>query len=74
MNNTIIGTLLVCFLASLVLFAIGAYIIRAVLNIPGIMRLQKAQVRLLQEMAKSQGVDNKTVQTIISETQWETLN
>jgi uncharacterized protein YybS (DUF2232 family) len=56
-----------------VLFFIAVYIIRAIFNIPSILRLHKAQVRLLEQMAKQQGVDDKTVQTIISDTQWETL-
>ena len=49
-------------------FIISVYIVRAIFNIPKFVRLQKAQVRLLEEIAKNQGVDGKTVQGIISET------
>jgi hypothetical protein len=53
-------------------FIICVYIVRAIFNIPKFIKLQKAQVRLLEEMAKNQGVDGKKVQSIISETYgWE---
>jgi hypothetical protein len=49
------------------------YLFRSIFNIPSFLRYQKAQIRLLEEIAKTQGVDGKTVQGIISKTQgWET--
>jgi hypothetical protein len=49
-------------------FIISVYIIRAIFNIPTFIKLQKAQMKLLEEIAKSQGVDSAKVQGIISET------
>jgi len=73
MTDEFRGLLLIFCVVCIVLFFVGIYIIRSVFNIPSIIRLHKAQVRLLEEMAKSQGVEQKTVDTIISETSWETL-
>ena len=54
------------------IFLINLYIFRAVFNIPSFLRYQRAQIRLLEEMAKTQGVDNTKVQSIISESMgWE---
>jgi hypothetical protein len=73
MTDDLKNILLVVFLVGIVLFFISIYIIRAIFNIPSIIKLHKAQVRLLEEMAKTQGVDSQKVQTIMSETSWETL-
>ena len=54
-------------------FFIVIYLIRAIFNIPTMVRLQRAQVRLLEEMAKKQGVEEEKVKTIIAETNWESL-
>lgn len=56
-------------------FFISLYIFRAIFNIPTFLRYQKAQIRLLEEIAKTQGVDNKKVKHIISESVgWDTTN
>lgn len=48
------------------------YTFRAIFNIPSFLRYQKAQIRLLEEIAKKQGVENTTVRSIISESQgWD---
>ena len=44
------------------------YLFRAIFNIPSFLRYQKAQIRLLEEIAKTQGVDNAKVESIVSET------
>lgn len=47
---------------------------RAVLSIPTFLRYQKAQIKLLQEIAKTQGVDGTKVQGIISESiEWSSM-
>lgn len=74
MSNDLKNVLVIWGLVLVVLFFIGIYIIRAVFNIPSIIKLHKAQVRLLEELTKSQpGADKAKVQTIMSETSWETL-
>ncbi|MGZ3846116.1 MAG: hypothetical protein ACXVBH_08665 [Flavisolibacter sp.] len=55
-----------------ILIGIGAflfllYLFRSIFNIPSFLRYQKAQIRLLEEIAKKQGVEGATVQNIISE-------
>jgi hypothetical protein len=50
------------------IFFIHLYIFRAIFNIPSFLRHQKVQIRLLEEIAKTQGVDSDKVQHIISET------
>ena len=49
-------------------FIVSVYIVRAIFNIPKFIKLQSAQMRLLEEIAKHQGVDSATVRGIISET------
>ena len=49
------------------LFLISMYIVRAIFNIPTIVRSHKAQVKLLQEIAKKQGVEQTAIQSIITE-------
>lgn len=49
------------------LFFVSLYIFRAIFNIPSFLRYQRAQIRLLEEIAKHQGVDQSTVKTIITE-------
>ncbi|MGN6396884.1 MAG: hypothetical protein ACTHMI_15040 [Mucilaginibacter sp.] len=74
MSDEFKQALLIWGIVTLIGFFITIYIIRAVFNIPSILRLHKAQVRLLEEMAKAQpGVDQERVRTVISETSWETL-
>jgi hypothetical protein len=52
---------------------IHLYIIRAIFNIPRFLRYQKAQIRLLEQLAKTQGVDDKEIKTIVHEsTIWDT--
>lgn len=51
-----------------IFFLIHLYIFRAIFKIPSFLKYQKAQVRLLEELAKTQGVDGTKVQSIISET------
>jgi hypothetical protein len=65
--------LLVIYLAVLFgLFLVCVYITRAIFCIPRFLRYQRAQIKLLEEIAKVQGVDNKKVQTIIKESiEWE---
>jgi hypothetical protein len=48
----------------IVIFFVFIYIIRAVFKIPTIVRCHKAQVKLLEEIAKNQGVDPATIQSI----------
>lgn len=55
-----------------IFFFIHLYIFRAIFKIPSFLKYQKAQVRLLEELAKTQGVEASKVQNIISETYgWE---
>lgn len=49
------------------LFLISLYIIRAVFNIPTLLRYHKAQIKLLELLAKSQKADEDTVKKIIRE-------
>ncbi|WP_259068730.1 hypothetical protein HDF24_07440 [Mucilaginibacter sp. X4EP1] len=54
------------------IFFAHLYIFRSIFNIPSFLRYQKAQVQLLEEMAKKQGVDNTKVANIITESfGWE---
>lgn len=53
----------VCF----VMFIISLYIIRAVFNIPTLLRYHKAQIKLLELLAKSQKADEESVNRIIGE-------
>jgi uncharacterized membrane protein len=50
-----------------VIFFIHLYIFRAIFNIPSFLKYQKAQIRLLEEIAKTQGANSATVKNIISE-------
>jgi len=55
------------------IFLLHLYIFRAIFNIPTFLQLQKTQIKLLREMAKTQGVDAVKVNNIISEIEgWET--
>ena len=49
------------------LFIANLYIFRSIFNIPRFLRCQKAQLRILEEIAKNQGVDNTKIANIISE-------
>jgi hypothetical protein len=74
MSDEFVKTMVIWGIVMFVLFLIGIYIVRAVFNIPSILKLHKAQVRLLEELAKSQpGTDQEKVKTIMTETSWETL-
>jgi hypothetical protein len=54
------------------IFVAILYLFRSIFNIPSFLRYQKAQIRLLEEIAKTQGVDGKTVEGIVSESQgWD---
>ena len=53
----------------LCIWLVSLYIIRAIFNIPSILRMHKAQVKLLEQIAKSQGVEPGEVKTIITEMQ-----
>jgi hypothetical protein len=65
----------VYFIIAFGVFLISLYIFRSIFNIPSFLRYQKAQIRLLEEIAKTQGVDQTKVQSIISESiGWETSN
>jgi hypothetical protein len=74
MDDKVSYLLLFCIVISIILFIISVYVVRLIFNIPGIVRLHKAQVRLLEQMAKTQGVDSEIVEGIITETKWETLD
>ncbi len=64
--------LLIYIVIALACFLISLYIFRAIFNIPSFLRYQRAQIRLLEELAKNQGVDATTVKSIISESEgWE---
>jgi len=55
-------------------FVATLYLFRSIFNIPSFLRYQKAQIRLLEEIAKIQGVDGTKVQSIISETHgWDSV-
>ncbi len=68
-DNPLLNSLVIYFIARTLysLFIICVYIVRAVFDIPRIVRLHKAQVRLLEEIAKNQGVDGTKVKSIITE-------
>lgn len=73
-GSTFTNTLFAYFMGLVIVFFIGLYIFRAVFNIPSFLRYQKAQIRLLEEIAKNQGVDSAKVQSIISESiEWESM-
>ena len=72
MRNDFASAVILYLFVSIIIFFIGLYIFRAVFNIPTFLRYQRTQIRLLEEMAKTQGVDNTKVQSIISENMgWE---
>jgi len=57
------------------IFFAHLYIFRSIFNIPRFLRYQKAHLRLLEEMAKNQGVDSRKVANIITESEgWEGPN
>ena len=54
-------------------FFISLYIFRAIFNIPSFLKYQRAQIRLLEEIAKHQGVDKNTIRNIVVESHdWDT--
>ena len=67
MSDQFITAILIYLVVSFVIFLIAVYIVRAIFDLPRIVRLQKAQVRLLEEIAKAQGVEGGKVSSIISE-------
>ncbi len=75
MNYDLITHLVTYLCVMLIILFILLYIFRSIFNIPSFLRYQKAQIRLLEEIAKKQGVDDSKVQSIISESiGWETSN
>ncbi len=73
MNNEFASQLGIYLVVVFCIFIVCLYLFRAIFNIPSFLRYQKAQVRLLQEIAKTQGVENSKVQSIVSESiGWET--
>jgi hypothetical protein len=69
MSDQFYSALFIYFLVSIVCFLIAVYIVRAIFDLPKIVRMHKAQVRLLEEIAKNQGVEGTKVSSIISESQ-----
>jgi len=67
MNNEFANQLVIYLCVAFFGFIVSLYLFRAIFNIPSFLRYQKAQVRLLQEIAKTQGVENSKVQSIVSE-------
>lgn len=74
MRDEFVMTMFMYFCVVVAVFFICIYIFRSVFNIPTFLRYQKAQIKLLEEIAKTQGVDGKKVQGIISESiEWESM-
>jgi len=67
MRDEFIGQLLLYFIVLFGLFLVSLYIFRSVFNIPTFLKYQRAQIKLLEELAKKQGVDDSKVTSIISE-------
>jgi hypothetical protein len=67
-GNEFIAQLVFWLIALYAFFIINLYIFRSIFNIPSFLRYQKAQIRLLEEIAKTQGVDHSKVKSIVSET------
>jgi len=64
--------LFICFAIGFICFLVTVFIVRWIFNIPTILRYHKAQIKLLEQMAKQQGVDQSKVGKIIAEsTVWE---
>jgi hypothetical protein len=71
-NNDFAGIVALCVICAIALFFISLFIFRSIFNIPSFLRYQRAQMKLLEEIAKQQGVDGTKVQSIVSETiGWE---
>ena len=70
-----LATTVIVYIAIVIaLFLISLYIFRSIFNIPTFLRYQKAQIRLLEEIARHQGVDGAKVQSIISESSgWDNM-
>ena len=70
--NDLQSALSLYFLAMFVVFLILVFITRLIFAIPTFLRYQKAQIRLLEEMAKKQGVEESAVKSIIKDSiEWE---
>jgi hypothetical protein len=73
-SNGAVNIWVIYILVITVISFIFIFIFRAVLSIPSFLRYQKAQIRLLEEIAKTQGVDSTKVQSIISESiEWDSM-
>lgn len=68
-TNQFLGELALWGIGIFIGFLISVYIIRAIFDIPTIVRMHKAQVRLLEQIAKQQGVEEKIISTIITESE-----
>jgi len=63
---------LMYFAVAFVVFLIFLYIFRSIFNIPSFLRYQKAQTKLLEEIAKKHGVEDSRLKSIVSESVgWE---
>ncbi|HTD39181.1 MAG TPA: hypothetical protein VK671_01075 [Mucilaginibacter sp.] len=72
MSSDFAAQMIIYLAVAIGIFLIGIYIFRSIFNIPSFLRYQRAQIRLLEEIAKKQGVDDAKVQNIISESVgWE---
>jgi hypothetical protein len=66
-NNQTDFQVLLYILIPIGVFFGGLYIFRSIFNIPSFLRYQKAQIRLLEQIAKKQGVEDSKLESIISE-------
>lgn len=72
MSDELLKALFIYMAVLFCFFLVCVYITRAIFCIPRFLRYQRAQIKLLEEIAKVQGVDNNKVQTIIRESiEWE---
>jgi hypothetical protein len=72
MRDEFYTQLFMYFAIGFVCFLITVFIVRWIFNIPSILRYHRAQIKLLEQMAKNQGVDGAKVQKIITESEiWE---
>ncbi|MEO8886668.1 MAG: hypothetical protein ABI367_11435 [Mucilaginibacter sp.] len=73
--NDFQSALIIYFLVLIAVILVLIFITRLIFAIPTFLRYQRGQIRLLEEIAKKQGVEEKTVKNIISESiEWESAS
>lgn len=56
--------IIVTIIVYVIAFIIAVFVTRAIFSIPKFLRLQEAQLQIITELAKQQGVKNEVIQSI----------